>query len=303
MQAQTEIRAQIIQELERSLSEGRIVWRKPWVGHEGPRLPTNFVTKTRYSGVNTMLTFAAEARNNCPISYCATFNQFRSIGCHIRKGERATKIIYFTYVKKFVKDRNGDEVEKSIPIFRVFSIFNISQAQGPAIDQFHAQPVLKTFDDNRSEFDAVVNATEARIDHGNELAAYLPLEDRIIMPDVGRFDSWPDYAATTFHELGHWTQPKHRLNIEWTRPEEELFAEITSSYLMAAVGIPHGDDLRKNNKAYIQSWAATIKESPKALFAAASKASLATDYILSFSRGSDASAAESVEEEAAVARP
>ena len=300
MQTQTEIRAQIIQELERSLSEGRIVWRKPWVGHEGPRLPTNFVTKTRYSGVNTMLTFAAEARNNWPISYWATFNQFRSIGCHIRKGERATKIIYFTYVKKFVKDRNGDEVEKSIPIFRVFSIFNISQAQGPAIDQFHAQPVLRTFDDNRSEFDAVVNATGARIDQGHEIAAYLTLEDRIIMPDVGRFDSWPDYAATTFHEIAHWSQPKTRLNIEGSYSENELFAEITSSYLMAAVGIPHGDDLR-NTKAYIQSWAATIKESPKALFAAASKASLATDYILSFSRGSDASAAESVEEEAATA--
>lgn len=301
MQTQTEIRAQIIQELERSLSEGRIVWRKPWVGHEGPRMPTNFVTKTRYSGVNTMCAFAAEARNNWPISYWATFNQFRSIGCHIRKGERATKIIYFTYVKKFVKDRNGDEVEKSIPILRVFSIFNISQAQGPAIDQFHAQPVLRTFDDNRSEFDAVVNATGARIDQGHELAAYLPLEDRIIMPDVGRFDSWPDYAATTFHEIGHWSGAKHRLNIEGSYSENELFAEITSSYLMAAVGIPHSDDLRKNNKAYIQSWAATIKESPKALFAAASRASLATDYILSFSRGSDASAAESVEEEAAVA--
>ena len=300
MKTQTEIRTQIIQELERSLSEGRIVWRKPWVGHEGPRLPTNFVTKTRYSGVNTMCAFAAEARNNWPISYWATFNQFRSIGCHIRKGERATKIIYFTYVKKFVKDRNGDEVEKSIPILRVFSIFNISQAQGPAIDQFHAQPVLRTFDDNRSVFDAVVNATGARIDQGHELAAYLPLEDRIIMPDVGRFDSWPDYAATTFHELGHWTQPKHRLNIEGTRPEVELFAEVTSSYLMAAVGIGHSDTMR-NAKAYVQSWAATIRESPKALFAAASKASVATDYILSFSRGSDASAAESVEEEAAVA--
>ncbi len=294
---QHEIRAQIAQELAQSLTEGRIAWRKPWVGHEGPRLPTNFVTNARYSGMNTILGFAAEARNGWPVSYWATFNQFRSIGCHVRKGEKATRGIFFSHVKKMVKDSNGQEVEKSVPLLRVFSFFNISQAEGPAIDKFFAKPAPKAFTDDRSEFDTVVASTKAQIDHGHEIAAYLPLEDRIIMPDVGRFDSWPDYAATTFHELGHWTQPKHRLNIEGTRPEEELFAEITSSYLMAAVGIPHADNLR-NSKAYIQSWASMIAESPKALFVAASRASLAADYILAFSRGTNPDQPEVVEEEA-----
>lgn len=168
----------------------------------------------------------------------------------------------------------------------------MAQAEGEAIEKFHAQPVLKTFDVDRTEFDAAVSATKARIDHGHELAAYLPLEDRIIMPDVGRFDSFPDYAATTLHELSHWTQPKHRLGIEGTYAENELFAEISSSYLMAALGIPHADDLR-NTKAYIQSWLKSVGNDPKAIFKASSAASKAADYILAFSRPAEEADVES----------
>ena len=283
MLSQNEIRQSITNSLIQSLSDGRIPWRKPWVSIGGPRMATNFVTNRRYSGVNTIITMMAETKNNWPVSYWATFNQFRSIGCHIRKGAKATTIVYWSQIKKTVEDKNGDSVEKTIPYLKTWNIFNVAQAEGEAIKKFHAQPVLKTFDVDRTEFDTVVSATEARIDHGHELAAYLPLEDRIIMPDVGRFDSWPDYAATTLHELAHWSQPKHRLNIEGTYPEMELYAEVTSSYLMAALGIPHADEMR-NSKSYIQSWVSRLSDDPKAIFKASSLASKAADYILAFSR-------------------
>ena len=146
---------------------------------------------------------------------------------------------------------------------------------------------------DHTEFDSTVAATEARIDHGHELAAYLPSEDRIILPDAGRFDSFPDYAATTLHELAHWSQPKHRLNIEGTYAQNELFAEITSSYLMAALGIPHADELR-NSKAYIQSWASRLANDPRAIFAASSAASKAADFILAFSRSAEAEGVDEV---------
>lgn len=282
MLSQTEIRQNITNSMIQSLSEGRIPWRKPWVTGGSPRTATNFVTQRRYAGVNTIITMMAESKNNWPVSYWATFNQFRSIGCHIRKGEKATTIVYWSQIKKTVEDKNGDSVEKTIPYLKTWNIFNVAQAEGEAIKKFHAQPVLKTFDVDRTEFDATVAATDARIDHGHELAAYLPLEDRIMMPDVGRFDSWEDYAATQLHELAHWTQPKHRVNIEGSYAENELFAEITSSYLMAALGIPHADEMR-NSKAYIQSWVSRLSD-PKAIFKASSLASKAADYILAFSR-------------------
>ena len=79
----------------------------------------------------------------------------------------------------------------------------------------------------------IFEATRARIEYGHENAAYLLLENRILMPDEGRFDSIADYAATLFHELSHWTQP--RLDIQGTHAEKEVLAEISSSFLMASL--------------------------------------------------------------------
>lgn len=295
MQSQTEIRQGITNKIIDSLRHGKLVWRKPWSGIEGPRTPTNLVSKHKYSGVNTLLTLLAEEQHGWPVSYWATFNQFRQIGCHIRKGEKATTIVYWQQIKKTVEDKNGDSVERTIPLLKTWSIFNVAQAEGKAVEKFHAEPVLKSFEGvDRAEFDSTVAATEARIDYGHEIAAYLPQEDRIIMPDEGRFDSFSDFAATTFHELSHWTQPPHRCNIQGSYAANELFAEISSSYLMSAVAIPH---TLENTQAYVQSWIQRLESDPKYIFQASSAASKAADYILAFSRPKEAvdSEAETVE--------
>ncbi len=299
MLSSTEIRESITNTLVQSLSEGRIPWRKPWVSLNGPRTATNFVSKRRYSGVNTILTMVAESKSNWPISYWATFNQWRSIKCSVRKGSKATTIVYWQILKKKVRDERGVEQKKTIPLLKTWSIFNISQVEGDAVAKLFAQPELKTFDVDHSEFGVVVAATQAQIEHGYEYAAYIPSEDKIIMPDVGRFDSWQDYASTTLHELSHWTQPAHRLSIEGDRASDELFAEISSSYLMAELGIPHSDEMR-NAKSYIQGWASRLKNDPKAIFAAAKYANLAADYVLSFSRPAEATDIESESDSEAV---
>lgn len=290
MQSQAEIRQSITNKIIESLRQGKLIWRKPWSGIEGPRTPTNLVSKHKYSGVNTLLTLLTEEQQGWPVSYWATFNQFRQIGCHIRKGERATTIVYWQQIKKTVEDKNGDPVERTIPLLKTWSIFNVAQAEGEAVEKFHAKPVLKTFEGiDRAEFDAAVAATHARIDYGHEIAAYLPQEDRIIMPEEGRFDTFSDFAATTLHELSHWTQPAHRLNLNGSYAEGELFAEISSSFLMSALGIPH---TLENTQAYVQSWIQRLESDPKYIFQASSAASKAADYILAFARPQEAVEAE-----------
>lgn len=285
MPTQTEIRQDITDKLIESLKEGKLPWRKPWSGIDGPRTPTNLVSKHRYSGVNTLLTLLAEQQHGWPVSYWATFNQLHQIGCHVRKGEKATTIVYWQQIKKSVTDKNGDEQLRTIPFLKTWSIFNVAQADGEAVAKFNAKPELKTFEDvDRVEFDATVAATEARIDYGHEIAAYLPLEDRIIMPDEGRFESFSDFAATTLHELSHWTQPKHRLSIEGSYAANELFAEISSSFLMSVLGIPHNI---QNTQAYVQSWIKALENDPKHIFQASAAASKSADYIMSFSQPRD----------------
>jgi len=282
MQTQNEIRQGITNRLIESLKEGRIPWRKPWTGIEGPRTPTNLVSKHRYSGVNVLLTLLAEQHHGWPVSYWGTFNQFRQIGCRIRKGEKATTIVYWKQIKKTETDKNGDEKERTIPLLKTWSIFNVAQVEGQAVEKFNAKPELKTFEGiDRAEFDAAVAATGARIDYGHELAAYLPLEDRIVMPEEGRFDTFSDFAATLLHEASHWSEKR----LDWTGSYalNELRAEISSSFLMSALGVPHSDDLQ-NVKAYIQSWIQALENDPKFIFQASTAASKSADFVLSFSR-------------------
>ncbi|MBJ7527490.1 MAG: hypothetical protein JHD10_09680, partial [Sphingomonadaceae bacterium] len=58
---------------------------------------------------------------------------------------------------------------------------------------------------------------------------------------------------------------------------EELTAELTAAYIMADLGlacIP-----RPDHAAYIQSWLKTLRDDPKALLTAASKAQAAADWM------------------------
>ena len=103
MHSQNEIRQGITDKIIESLKSGRIPWRKPWSGIDGPRTPTNFVTKRRYTGVNIPILWAASQERGYDVDYYATFNQWKSIGASIKKGERAIHVVLFKPVKKVVK--------------------------------------------------------------------------------------------------------------------------------------------------------------------------------------------------------
>ena len=205
------------------------------------------------------------------------------LGCNVRKGQKATTIVFWSQIKKTVQNASGEDVDRTIPFLKTWKVFNISQAEGPLVEKFLAKPKLNTFDDvDRSEFDRAVAATGAEIEYGHERAVYFrPPLDRINMPEEGRFDSFPDFAKTLFHEIAHWSESR----LEWTGsyPEGELRAEISSAFLASALGIPSSGDI-ENVKAYIQSWVSALANDPRYIFKAASAASKATDFILSFSK-------------------
>ena len=66
----------------------------------------------------------------------------------------------------------------------------------------------------------------------------------------------------------------------------ELIAEIGACYLCAQLGVPCSDDLA-NHTAYLAVWLKELEDDPKVILKAASQASKATDFILSFSRNNE----------------
>ncbi len=69
---------------------------------------------------------------------------------------------------------------------------------------------------------------------------------------------------------------------------EELVAELTCAFVCAALGIQ--GELR--HAGYIQSWLKLLKSDKRAIFTAASKATAAADFLLSFSAAAKAETAE-----------
>lgn len=58
---------------------------------------------------------------------------------------------------------------------------------------------------------------------------------------------------------------------------EEATAELTASFLLADLGIAH--EPRPDHAAYIASWLQLLKDEPRAIFTAASKAQVAADWM------------------------
>ena len=144
---------------------------------------------------------------------------------------------------------------------------------------------------NKGERDSVIDAFIATIGadlrHGGDRAFYAAGETRdwIQLPEFADFKAPAQYYATSFHEHGHWTGAKSRLDREFGKrfgdkayAAEELVAELCAAFLCAEFSID--GDLR--HAGYIQNWISLLKADSKAFFTAASKAQQAADYLRQF---------------------
>jgi antirestriction protein ArdC len=297
---QNEIRESITNRIVAALKQGQIPWRKPWSEVPDPAggLPRNIATRKSYGGLNIALLWLTQNEKGYPTSFWGSYQQWASLGGQVRKGERATQIIFYRQVKRTVEQDNGENKVETFPLLRTWSVFNICQVDGEIAEQFKAKPqadAIETFPAvEREKFDQLVKATNADIRFGFDKAAYYRLPaDYIVMPD--RFNTFGDFASTMLHELAHWTE--HRLGWEGDYASGELRAEIASSFVTSSLGLPGSSD-DSNTIAYIQSWIQALENDPKHIFKASAAASKAADFLLGHIRPKEGAA--EVEEEAAV---
>ncbi len=299
MKTQNEIRAELTQRIVEALKQGVIPWRKPWRSVADPvRLPTNAVTRRPYNGFNVLNLQLAAQLAGYPAGLWASYNQWRSAGAQVRKGEKATTIILFKPVTKVEKGEDGEaDKTKSFPLLKTWSVFNIAQVDGEIAEKYQVTtaPTGTKFENvDRAEFDRAVAATGADIRFGGNKAAYhRPPGDFIIVPHEEQFHDFPAYAETVLHEITHWSE--WRTGWTGSYAEGELRAEIGACFLATALGIPNSSDLT-NHTSYIQSWLQALENDPKFIFRASAASSKAVDFILAFSHPkTDKEAGELVE--------
>lgn len=179
-----------------------------------------------------------------------------------------------------VTDRILDQLKAGVCL-KAFTVFNVAQCDGLSLS---ADEPRKVVNENLRDEDAetFIRATGAVINHGEGRAHYLQSTDSIMIPDFETFSTASAYYATVFHELGHWTGAPSRLDRTFGKrfgddayAAEELVAELTSAFCCAELGIQNtGADA-----AYIAHWLEFLTDHSNAIFAAASKASKALEYL------------------------
>jgi antirestriction protein ArdC len=273
-----EVSERIIAELE----AGAAPWVKPWSAKAGANTPCNAVTNRPYSGCNVVLLWMAQAAGYRTPRYL-TYKQALELGGNVRKGEHGTKVYFVKQLQ--VQDKNAvDEAEtRIVPMLREFTVFNLDQCENLP-ERITAPSVVKPRNKDQRDptVDAFLSCSGAGIREEQGEAYYAPGADFISLPGFEAFKNAAHFYGTAFHELGHWTGHKSRLDRdlrnrfgERAYAAEELIAELCAAFLCAEFSID--GDLR--HAGYIQTWIGLLKADHRAIFTACSKAQQAADYL------------------------
>lgn len=271
------------------LEEGTVPWEKPWAEklHIPFSIPVNPVRQENYQGINILLLWASGLKNGFTTNEWAGFDQWNKKKEFIRKGEKSTGVIFYHTEEKEI---DGEMQKISYPIH--LKVFNRCQLQSYKPDEVEAVDAnVPTFNERIAEIDDFVDGTKAIIESHKGGAMYRLKSDKIMMPYAEEFKDTVNctaqegFYATLFHELGHWTGAKQRLDRinhkkfgDKNYAAEELAAEFTAAFLCAGFGIATLE--KGNHAAYIDNWLQVLRNDKTVLFTASSAASKAVDYLM-----------------------
>jgi len=267
-----------------ALESGVIPWRKEWKvsgKNGGGALPYNLASGKAYRGVNLLTLFCS----NYASTGWATYKQAQSLGFQVRKGEKSSPVVWWSFPTKEQREAG------KAPYAKLFHVFNSEQLDGiPALIPFEEL-------DNFNPIDSAENIvagymagpSHPELQHGGSSAYYAPSRDLVQMPPKDAFNTPEAYYSTLFHEFVHSTGVKGRCEREELKgikrfgdceySKEELTAEFGAAFLCGEAGIAN-DPLLTNSVAYIQNWISKLSDDKTLAVQAAQRAQKASDFIL-----------------------
>jgi antirestriction protein ArdC len=198
-----------------AIEQGVSTWRMPW--HTSGKFafsPINVTSKKPYRGVNTLCLWAAAQQKGYERGEWGTYNQWQDRGAQVRKGEKATLVVFWKFANGSAETQDDGEehtVSSSRLLFtRGYSVFNAAQVDGYSPKADAGAPIQERIE----RADAFFQGINARVVHQGNRAFYLPVEDTITLPPFAAFFTSVDYYSTRAHETGHWTTKADRCNRE-----------------------------------------------------------------------------------------
>lgn len=267
----------------------------------GGVMAQNPVSGIVYTGINQLLLCFEMMEKGYKVNKWLTFKQVAELKGNVIKGSKATEVVYTNFVfydkdnRKYTLEqitkmqREGKNLEalelRKIPFLKQYYVFNVAQTENlPA--KFYEIPEakeLKEFEKNLAA-EELINSTGANVIYQpQDRAFYRRSDDVIILPIRAQFKGAEPFYSVIFHELGHWTGHKDRLNREFGAQFgdtkyafEELVAELCTAFICAELGF---SSVITNNAAYLANWLQCFKNDTSFIVKAASSAHKAAEYI------------------------
>lgn len=258
-------------------------YQMPWHRNTGLGFPKNAVTGRPYHGLNTLVLWAASHRKGYSVPAWATYRQWQSIGGQVRRGEKATTIVFYKELEGV--DTNKDEGEadatskRRCVVARASYVFNAAQVDGCEGSDLN----LGDCACHLEEVERFVCSVGADIRYGGDAAYFHRTEDYIQTPERSSFVGTATSTATEsfysvlLHEHVHWTGHPSRLDRDLSGrfgsnsyAVEELVAELGASFLCADLKI--NDEPRQDHAIYVKSWLQVLGDRPMVLSVAISSA-------------------------------
>lgn len=246
----------------------------------------NITTKKAYRGINILILNFAAAVNRFSSSAWGTYRQWQEKGFQVRKGAKATTVVFWkplSYQCEVENSETGEPeiIENQAFVARSYAVFNGSQVEGFTGEiekaEFTVEKDVLSFFDN----------TDIAYFYGANLAGYDFKNDVVLMQAKDRFKTESGFVSTLAHETVHATGHKNRLARDFngkfgseSYAFEELVADIGAGFVAGYLGYDY--QFSKDNLAYIKSWLKVLKNDKKAIFKACSEAQKAFDYLLTF---------------------
>jgi antirestriction protein ArdC len=267
-----------------AIQQGVGNWRMPW--HTSGRFafsPINVTSKKPYRGINTLCLWAAAETKAYESGEWGTYQQWQERRAQVRKGERATTIVFWKFANGETQESGDDQPASSSRLLftRGYSVFNAAQVDGYAPKVEADTPVLERI----VQAEAFFSSVGATVRHGGNQAFYSPASDHIQMPPFAAFRENISYYSTLAHEHTHWTATAGRCDRQLGKrfgdcayAAEELVAELGAAFACSHLGL--STEPRADHAQYIQSWLKVLKADKRAIFTAASKAQQACDWLM-----------------------
>lgn len=281
----------IIQQLEDAIVSGtKFKWIKGWNSGNPPT--GNFISYvsnnfTPYRGINQLLLDGLYLTYNQLLDFQKKYpdRQF-----HIKQGCKKHTVYFYKMNEIVVKNEDGEEELKTIPLIRFYNVFSYKDIEG--LEEFVVIPEYEhSLTDNMQKADAIIkefcerDSLIFKVVAKSDRCFYKPSKHEVSVPPSKQFKSINEYYSTVFHELVHATsktlgrEVKNGFGSE-KYSFEELVAEIGSQMLCNVLGIADSDT-DQNSIAYLQSWLKHLKENePSTIVKASTKAQQAVDLIL-----------------------